>query len=483
MAKYKNQKFDCAFAAEHIHEFLDGELQADLTAAMESHLNECADCAKVFQQLRQIEQAHQQLDAKLAPPPEDYWQTLPQRVIERVEMAERRQLHLKRIFTLPRRSHSPSTVGDALPDKIDQTGMLYLPPRVRALINGPGKYALALAAVVTFCFFMIRELREKPAAWIAPKQVIERETPPTKPQHDIATEDFRPLAAPQVAKAPVEQQSTPAKEEQPSSEIVSRNRLLANVEGKPEIAVAQQETVNQGASRITIIESKKSKLFAESPAPGVAHATDVNLGQPPSPTELQQTKTLSEAAVTAESQPSDKNVTPSAGLLQQGQITESAKEATALSSSSSGKGVAATTESTRQSVLRVSALPDDKKRRLATMAMQKAGASSEATRFSEILVKAQQTASLSEREKVWRDFLATEPDSAYRALAISHLAQTLAAATDSSSTRAELEQNFAFFRENSATLRSLMGAHEYERELTRLLSLLKWRQSSAGEKP
>ncbi|MDZ7342883.1 MAG: hypothetical protein ONA90_00045, partial [candidate division KSB1 bacterium] len=70
----------------------------------------------------------------------------------------------------------------------------------------------------------------------------------------------------------------------------------------------------------------------------------------------------------------------------------------------------------------------------------------------------------------------------YRHLAISHLAQTLAATSDSSSTATDLEQALLFFHENSHIIQPQMGAAKFERELARLQGLLTWRQSSAVDK-
>jgi hypothetical protein len=64
-------------------------------------------------------------------------------------------------------------------------------------------------------------------------------------------------------------------------------------------------------------------------------------------------------------------------------------------------------------------------------------------------------------------------------LAIFHLAETLAAASDSASTPDELEKNIAFFRDNAASIRSHMGEKEFEHELARLQTLLTRRKASS----
>jgi hypothetical protein len=98
--------------------------------------------------------------------------------------------------------------------------------------------------------------------------------------------------------------------------------------------------------------------------------------------------------------------------------------------------------------------------------------------FAETLQRAQKTTDLKKREKIWRDFLKSVPDSSYRALAVSQLAQTLAAASDSTTKLDQLEKNIAYFRDNAVTLRSHMGEKEFDRELARLQTLLARRKSS-----
>jgi hypothetical protein len=85
---------------------------------------------------------------------------------------------------------------------------------------------------------------------------------------------------------------------------------------------------------------------------------------------------------------------------------------------------------------------------------------------------------LKKREKIWRDFLKSDPDSSYRVLAVSHLAQTLAAASDSTTKLDQLEKNLAYFQDHATTLRPLMGAQQFERELARLQMLVNRRKAS-----
>jgi hypothetical protein len=118
--------------------------------------------------------------------------------------------------------------------------------------------------------------------------------------------------------------------------------------------------------------------------------------------------------------------------------------------------------------------------RVGISTLQKSAMSSSAgTGFAETLQRAQQTTDLKKREKIWRDFLKSDPDSSYRALAISHLAQTLAAASDSTTKLEQLEKNLTYFQDHAATLRPLMGAPQFERELGRLQMLVNRRKASS----
>jgi hypothetical protein len=197
------------------------------------------------------------------------------------------------------------------------------------------------------------------------------------------------------------------------------------------------------------------------------------------------TKTISPAQATIESKSAGGGGEQVAGLSSGGQSSPLQKETTynlALQSANRAESAQEQRGEGKAAEQSVSALATqkDKKGSMMTTAAKHTAAPSP---FSHTLSQAQLTADLKEREKIWRHFLATAPDSASRDLAIYHLAQTLTAASDSSSTAAALEQNLTFFRENSHTLRPQMGATEFERELARLQDLVKWRQASAVEKP
>src|SRR5574341_23357 len=186
---------DCTAAVQRMHEFLDGELNSDLQAAMERHIAGCADCSATLAQLRRLENAHHQLDAQLLMPPEHYWPALAPKVMERVKASERR-----RLLALPKLSRLKTSSKLAANVETPPTrDLLYLPPALRALFNGPAKYILPLAAVATFCFFMIRELREKPAASVMTESASMAKAPA---ERDEAKEEPVVITPTPVAEAP-----------------------------------------------------------------------------------------------------------------------------------------------------------------------------------------------------------------------------------------------------------------------------------------
>jgi hypothetical protein len=83
----------------------------------------------------------------------------------------------------------------------------------------------------------------------------------------------------------------------------------------------------------------------------------------------------------------------------------------------------------------------------------------------------QSVESLEERERVWRSFLATQPDSIYFRLAIARLAAILAEMAEAGPDPAQVRRSLEFFEENQAELRRTVGA-AYDLRVKRLRSLL-----------
>jgi hypothetical protein len=465
-----NQKnFDCVAAAERLHEFLDGELEFDLRLAMERHLASCADCAKTFAQLRQIENAHRQLDAQLEPPAEDYWQVLPQRVMERVKASERR-----RLLALPKLPRFKSAVQRApAVEKPPTSDLLHLSPAVQKFLRGPARYVLPLAAVATFCFFMIRELREKPAATVmmeSPTMTAEREAAPEP--STPATIDEAP--AKKSATAPSELLATAqeAKMSRKDMPLESAGQAGAGGERGPELVVGR----SSGVAAQPMISTKAGESLSgfAATAPSAAKMERDSL---PVLT-MREIKPASQLIVSSEKAKEQPAANEQAALAV---VTPAADKPEAEKRAES----AGAEEERAFDAARARSSPRDSRQpaaagRVGISTMSKSAAYAPAgAGFAETLQRAQQTTDLKKREKIWRDFLKSDPDSSYRALAISHLAQTLAAASDSTTKLDQLEKNLAYFQEHATTLRPLMGAPQFERELARLQMLMSRRKASS----
>lgn len=411
-----------------MHEFLDGELELDLRTAMVRHLESCPDCAVTFAQLRQIEIAHKQLDAQIQPPPEEYWHALPQRVMERVKASERRHLLALPKLPLPRFKSSAERAPAA--EKLPASDLLYLPSGVRKFLSGPAKYALPLAAVAAFCFFMIRELRQKPEATVMTESAVQQS--PTELQTMPGAVGEKPT--PSVAEVPIQKDRADLKKEEPAPSAKIAQRKTES-EGKSILATSGQVAAGQGGELAGVMDSATSEKAKDQSA-------DIIVGQ---------------AAVPANIAKVQESYTRSETLTKESQTNDDKRES-----------------------LRTLTLPvPSAERQVTGVALgQRAATYPDESNYYKTLQQAQQTSNLQQREKIWRDFLATKPDSAYRVLAIFHLAQTLAAASDSSTTLEQLEKNLAFFHDHAATIRPLMGAKEFDRELARLQALVNHRKAS-----
>jgi len=439
------KNFDCVAATEHLHEYLDGELKTDLRAAMEQHLASCADCATTLAQLRQIETAHQQLDARLESPSEEYWQTLPQRVLEKVQASEKR-----RLLALPKMPRLKSSIKRAEP--APKQDLLYLTPAVQKFLRGPAKYILPLAAVAAFCFFMIGELRNKSEAPVmtasAPEQPqAEMQSAPEESMLGKAN-----VAEPKrIAEAPAPK---PALDRRAAFQradekiVLSRDTLLASAN---QAAGAGGVAATAGGERKADEPPKPAALAAAQP-----EAAELDIVAP----ELKQAQSFVATVPKAKDQlaaPLEKEVShrgeslkTEAAKIADDQLAQSAESRTKKISTAGRMGVSSS-------------------------AMRSAENINE-NRYHQTLQRAQQTADLKKREQIWRDFLKSNPDSSSRAMATVDLARTLAAASDSTTNPEQLEKNIAFYREHAATLRAQMGTTEYEREFARLRMLLNFRK-------
>jgi hypothetical protein len=460
----KQKNFNCVAAAEHLHEYLDGELQPDLRAVMEQHLASCADCSATLAQLRQIETAHQQLDARLELPAEEYWQVLPQRVMEKVKASEKR-----RLLALPKLPRLKSSAKHApVSGRAPKQDLLHLTPAVQKFLRGPAKYVLPLAAVAAFCFFMIREFWEKPetsittvatseqpAARLEPKETFEKAIPSSpQPAQEKLTE--KPIAA--------AKKLLPA---QRKTDLAPDSFLVA--------AAVQGAGGRQGADLSLYTKVDSPITFSERnltpPAPSQAGESDIKTEAPLSIPEEKISLPVAQSFVKAKDQPA----APAEEAARQ-------QEVKVLSAADLEKEAQSRDDQARLS--RSRAAVSSAEGRVGVSVLGKGAAiTQKSSEYDKTQQRAQQTSDLKKREKIWRDFLKSDPDSSYRALAISHLAQTLAAASDSTTKLDQLERNLAYFQDHAATLRPLMGAQQFERELARLQMLVNIRRNAPIKKP
>lgn len=451
MSKNSQKNFDCVAATEHLHEYLDGELKPDWRAAMAQHLANCADCSATLAQLRQIETAHQQLDARLELPAEEYWQALPQRVLEKVKASEKR-----RLLALPKLPRLKSPIKRAEP--ASQPAPLYLTPAMQKFLRGPAKYILPLAAVAAFCFFMIGELREKPAAAIMtasapePPKVEARSAP-----KENALEKANVPEPATIAEAPMQKPvlgSGTATQRTDEKIVLSRDTLFAGVNQGAGAGQALNVVAPVGDER-KVDEPKPISLSEAQP-----QTAEVDIVSP----ELKQAQSLAATTSKAKDQPAaslEKEVSYR-GETPAPLKTEAVKIA--------DEQLAQSTESRSKKTSTPSRMG------VSSAAMRAAGNLRDDP-YRQTLQRAQQATDLKTREKIWRDFLKSNPDSSARALGTVALARTLAAASDSTTKAEQLEKTIAFFREHASTLHAQTGREEYDRELARLQMLLNLRKA------
>lgn len=117
---------------------------------------------------------------------------------------------------------------------------------------------------------------------------------------------------------------------------------------------------------------------------------------------------------------------------------------------------------------------------LALEARQFPQGQSESSPFSQALQQAQAAPNAESRQKIWRDFLATNPDTAYYYLAIGNLARSLSATADSGSNRAHLDQTLQFYQQMDAILAPQLGVETVRSERARLEGLLRWKMQTEG---
>ncbi|MDZ7342884.1 MAG: zf-HC2 domain-containing protein, partial [candidate division KSB1 bacterium] len=352
MPNQQPQNFNCAAVAEHLHEFLDGELPGELVVAVQRHLRTCAECTNVLYQFRSLEAAHLQLDTKLESPPEEFWQAFPARVMKRVKAAERR-----RLLALPR--FRPASLAARAASKQPPGRIFFLPPRLQAFINGPGKYAIALATLAAFCFVLIREFTEQPRPVTTAYKAAGRDVASVPSE----VEETKPATiTPPSARQ--QQESTPA--------TTQPKKSLPDVPSQIDLLGKQAAGSGESAMLAMTPESANTQIISRIPT----------------------TLDSKSAEERAEQIPGGQGV----ALQQEATYDLRSQSVHRLESKQEQRGGG---EPSNPSVSAL-ATQTDKKGAIMTATMKPPA---EPSPFSQTLWQAQHTADLKKREKIWRQFL------------------------------------------------------------------------------
>ncbi|NUO78967.1 zf-HC2 domain-containing protein [candidate division KSB1 bacterium] len=177
MSKTPTLSLTCSRAKEQLHLLLDNELPAADHERLLGHLQTCEQCSAAYRELRAIEAAHAELDARATEVPETYFDSLPQKVLARIAQAEAAQ-EKPRLLTWRPRSFN-----------------------LREYIWGRGKYALAFAAMLTLIFLVTRDLREQKQPETVLREVMDADLPERVPPTEAraAREDLQTSEAAQSA--------------------------------------------------------------------------------------------------------------------------------------------------------------------------------------------------------------------------------------------------------------------------------------------
>lgn len=242
------QPLACATALEWIHLLLDDALAAEQKEKLAAHVQTCAHCRALQQELIRIEAAHAELDARTLAPPENYFADLPERVLARI--AEEEQP-----------APIPARVFERKPQRFNLWNLIW----------GRGRYAIAFAAMLALVFIVTRQLREG-------------EVPQTLRMKVAQPSEFETPSAPQTATvAPTKDSSArPLRRSLPSAEYkiarpssstdaeITQSAEMAAPEAKPAMPASRADYDEPRAPAVTI---PRDTLLSSMQAAGQAFAT------------------------------------------------------------------------------------------------------------------------------------------------------------------------------------------------------------------
>lgn len=415
MSEKSSNSLTCSRALEWLHLLLDTELSSGDHEKLLAHLQTCERCSAAQRELSMIEAAHPELDARLTATPKDYFATLPQQVMARIENAQA--------------SHAqPRTVKLQQPHTFDW----------RTFVFGRGKYALAFAAVLALAFVVTRQLRQRESSTTATAVMKQSDLPSLS-----------------RAEAPaLEESSLPS--EAPAANEPSFALLAEDTTAHFEVAAEVDTNSSVAASGFAAGSSSEGEsiALADDSSQMALHAA-IPPSRASSDTTARPSSLLADAPQFV--------ANPQAGRAEvfvesrDGMRSEAAQEPSAL--------MRARPPATRLA-LRTAA---EESGRLAESASLPASDA----RLSQTLSASAQAATQAERLKIWQAYFSeSQRDSASYTAAVENLARRLATLCDSSSSVTQLQEALSFYQAMETILASRGGQVAYDREKARLEGLL-----------
>jgi len=418
MSKTPTLSLTCSRAKEQLHLLLDNELPAADHERLLGHLQTCEQCSAAYRELRAIEAAHAELDARATEVPETYFDSLPQKVLARIAQAEAAQ-EKPRLLTWRPRSFN-----------------------LREYIWGRGKYALAFAAMLTLIFLVTRDLREQKQPETVLREVMDADLPERVPPTEAraAREDLQTSEAAQSATGGEQ----PAPHENFTTKFDAKD-----LRDEPPLAAAppaeKSEIRQHPESR-----ADSERMLLQAAAPRVEAMAD--------------TIAAAESSIAGAQQFVNNPPTGRARLYPESKaeaLYEEAETPQAFSKARQPNAVSATripaAEGTRHS--------------------KAARITANDTRLAHALSASVQAQSQTERLKIWQDyFVSSQRDSATYHSAVENLARRLAAQSDSSSAVTQMQEALTFYQTMEAILAARWGRAAYEHERARLEGLLNWKK-------
>lgn len=409
---------------EWLHLLLDSELSSADHEKLLAHLQTCKRCSAAYRELSLLEAAHAELDARATEAPKDYFDALPQRVLARIEAAERPAMTQPRILTLRPRSFD-----------------------LREFIFGRGKYALAFAAMLTLLFIVTRHLREQ----TTPERDAKENVPPASPtisQTEIPTREAQPESQALATSGGAQSPTAEGKSTAPSN--IAVEEVAKNIEGVSSVA-SEPAFAKSEAARAAEPSADSEQVVLYSAA-GLRQALD---------------DTIATRQNLLAAQPQLVNNPPG----EQPRMPTENREVSRFDAAHAPAALSTARQSQSLSAARVPS--------------EEAARSSRAerivavdTRLAQALSASGQAQTQVERLKIWQDFFAhSKRDSASYSAAVEALARRLVAQSDSSSSVAQVQEALSFYQTMEAVLAARWGRATYDQERARLEGLLNWKKS------